>query len=73
LEILDAVRDWGHARDFPRYFRPTEVDTLVGDASKAGANLGWQHKTSFDRLVIEMVEADMVAIRNEPVRRTRDG
>src|SRR2546421_9058644 len=31
-----------------RYFRPTEVDTLVGDASKAGANLGWQHKTSFD-------------------------
>src|SRR5438094_600685 len=57
----------------PRYFRPTEVDTLVGDASKARANLGWQHKTSFDRLVIEMVEADMVAIRNEPVRRTRDG
>ena len=137
LGNLDAVRDWGHARDFvegmwlilqqdkpddyvlatceahsvrefvekafahvgrtiiwrgrgleekgfekatgrvlveidPRYFRPTEVDTLVGDASKARANLGWQHKTSFDTLVIEMVEADMVAIRNERVRRSRD-
>jgi GDPmannose 4,6-dehydratase len=137
LGNLDAVRDWGHARDFvegmwlilqqdkpddyvlatgeahsvrefvekafahvgrtivwrgrgveekgfekatarvlveidPRYFRPTEVDTLVGNASKARANLGWHHKTSFDRLVIEMVEADMVAIRNERVRRSRD-
>jgi GDPmannose 4,6-dehydratase len=57
----------------PRYFRPTEVDTLLGDASKARAKLGWQHKTSFDRLVIEMVEADMVTIRNERVRRSRDG
>jgi GDPmannose 4,6-dehydratase len=137
LGNLDAVRDWGHARDFvegmwlilqqdkaddyvlatgeahsvrefvekafahvgrtivwrgrgleekgfekatgrvlveidPRYFRPTEVDTLVGDASKARSSLGWQHKTSFDRLVIEMVEADMVAIRNERARRNRD-
>src|SRR5205807_889178 len=56
----------------PRYFRPTEVDTLLGDASKARANLGWQHKASFDRLVVEMVEADMVAIRTERVRRGRD-
>src|SRR6476660_5350999 len=56
----------------PRYFRPTEVDTLLGDPSKARANLGWQHKTSFDKLVTEMVEADMVAIRNERSRRGRD-
>ena len=55
----------------PRYFRPTEVDTLVGDASKARANLGWSHRTSFDSLVIEMMEADIVLIRNEPVRRSR--
>ena len=39
----------------PRYFRPTEVDTLLGDPSKARAKLGWRHKTSFDALVIEMV------------------
>ena len=32
----------------PRYFRPTEVDTLLGDPSKARAKLGWRHKTSFD-------------------------
>ena len=57
----------------PRYFRPTEVDALLGDASKARAKLGWRHKTSFDTLVEEMVEADMVAIRNERVRRSRDG
>jgi len=57
----------------PRYFRPTEVDALVGDASKARANLGWRHETSFDRLVIEMMETDMVVIRNERVRRSRDG
>ena len=35
----------------PRYFRPTEVDALLGDASKAHAKLGWRHKTSFDTLV----------------------
>ena len=49
----------------PRYFRPTEVDALLGDPSKASAKLGWRHKTSFDALVKEMVEADMIAIRNE--------
>jgi GDPmannose 4,6-dehydratase len=57
----------------PRYFRPTEVDALLGDPSKASAKLGWRHKTSFDALVKEMVEADMIAIRNEQARRNRDG
>ena len=43
----------------PRYFRPTEVDLLLGDPSKARQRLGWRHKTSFDDLVKEMVEADL--------------
>jgi GDPmannose 4,6-dehydratase len=42
----------------PRYFRPTEVDSLIGDASKARARLGWHHKTEFRELVRAMVEAD---------------
>ena len=57
----------------PRYFRPTEVDSLFGDPSKAQAKLGWRHKTSFDRLVIEMMEADMVAILAERERHNRHG
>ena len=52
-----------------RYFRPTEVDLLVGDPSKARQRLGWRHKTSFDDLVKEMVEADLVAVRREKERR----
>ncbi len=42
----------------PRYFRPTEVDTLLGNPAKAKAKLGWVPKTSFDELVTEMVAAD---------------
>ncbi len=42
----------------PRYFRPTEVETLLGDPSKAKAKLGWQPTTSFGELVREMVLAD---------------
>ncbi len=55
----------------PRYFRPTEVDSLVGDPSKARAKLGWQHRTSFDTLVADMMEADMVAVPEERERRNR--
>ena len=43
----------------PRYFRPTEVDLLLGDPSKAREKLGWTHTTAFRDLVREMVEADM--------------
>ena len=43
----------------PRYYRPTEVETLLGDASKARQELGWQPKVSFGELVKEMTEADL--------------
>lgn len=46
----------------PRYFRPTEVDLLLGDPSKAKAVLGWQSRTPFHTLVKEMVASDLVTI-----------
>ena len=42
----------------PAYYRVTEVDLLLGDAAKARKKLGWFHKTSFDELIVEMIEAD---------------
>jgi len=54
----------------PRYFRPTEVDALLGDASKARKKLGWTPKIKFKQLVAEMVSADFkVAERDELVKR----
>jgi len=53
----------------PRYFRPTEVDILVGDATKAHEKLGWRHRTSFGRLVSEMVQADLRVVADEAGRR----
>jgi GDPmannose 4,6-dehydratase len=53
------------------YFRPTEVNLLLGDPSKAHQRLGWRHKTSFDQLVKEMVEADLAAVRREEERKNR--
>jgi GDPmannose 4,6-dehydratase len=55
----------------PRYFRPTEIDLLLGDPSKARQRLGWRHKTSFDDLVKEMVDADLEAGRHEKERKNR--
>jgi GDPmannose 4,6-dehydratase len=52
----------------PRYFRPTEVDLLIGDASKARAKLGWRHRVSFDELVAEMVAADLKTVADERSR-----
>jgi GDPmannose 4,6-dehydratase len=43
----------------PNYFRPTEVDYLLGDASKAHRELGWKHRTSFEQLITEMVKSDL--------------
>jgi len=49
----------------PRYFRPTEVDFLLGDPTKAKEKMGWQHKTSFNQLVQEMVQEDIKTIKLE--------
>ena len=52
-----------------RYFRPTEVDSLLGDASKAKLKLGWEAKTTFKKLVAEMVQEDIkIAKRDEIVK-----
>ncbi|MFO0146633.1 MAG: GDP-mannose 4,6-dehydratase [Betaproteobacteria bacterium] len=54
----------------PRYFRPAEVETLLGDASKARQKLGWTPRTSFKELVAEMVREDLKsAERDELVKR----
>lgn len=49
-----------------RYFRPTEVDILLGDATKAERRLGWKPKVSFDQLVEEMVASDRAALAGKP-------
>jgi GDPmannose 4,6-dehydratase len=55
----------------PRYFRPTEVETLLGDPTKAKTKLGWQPKISFDELVSEMMQNDLeLAQRDDLVERT---
>jgi GDPmannose 4,6-dehydratase len=55
----------------PNYFRPTEVELLLGDPSKAKAKLGWEAKTTFDELVTEMVDSDLKAIEREAWRNDR--
>jgi len=52
----------------PRYFRPTEVDVLLGDASKAHQRLGWRHKAGFEELVRDMVDADLKTVERESHR-----
>jgi GDPmannose 4,6-dehydratase len=56
----------------PRYFRPTEVDSLIGDARKAHNKFGWRHRVTFDELVRDMVDADLAAIRLEQKRHGRN-
>lgn len=51
----------------PRYFRPTEVDLLIGDPAKAKAKLGWTHTTSARDLAREMVQADLEVMRDAPI------
>jgi GDPmannose 4,6-dehydratase len=51
----------------PRYFRPTEVDLLIGDAAKAREKLGWKHEVDLDALVSEMVESDLEVMRSAPI------
>ena len=51
----------------PRYFRLTEVESLLGDPKKAHQQLGWRHKTPVRELAREMVEADLKIMRDEPI------
>jgi GDPmannose 4,6-dehydratase len=53
----------------PRYFRPTEVETLLGDPGKAKRELGWAPRTSFEQLLREMVEADLKAAQRDALVR----
>ena len=61
----DAASGHVLVRIDPHYFRPTEVDLLLGDASKARALLGWQPRISFQALVDEMMQADLAAAAQE--------
>lgn len=54
----------------PRYFRPTEVDCLLGDPTKARQKLGWKHRITFDQLVHEMVDEDLKTTQREHQLRT---
>ena len=59
---IDEVGFWNDkpvVKIDPRYFRPTEVETLLGDPSKAKEKLGWVPEISFDELVTEMVANDL--------------
>jgi GDPmannose 4,6-dehydratase len=56
---VDTVTGRNIVRVDPRYFRPTEVDTLLGDATKARDKLGWTAEVSFPELVAEMIESDL--------------
>jgi GDPmannose 4,6-dehydratase len=56
---IDTVTGRKLVRVDPRYFRPTEVETLLGDATKARQKLGWTAEVSFPELVAEMVESDL--------------
>jgi GDPmannose 4,6-dehydratase len=53
----------------PRYFRPTEVDYLIGDPSKARRQLGWHHRVSFDELVELMVKQDLMLAKHQAAGR----
>ena len=62
FERLDL--DWKQFVEIdPRYFRPAEVDLLVGDASKARRKLGWEPKITFKELVRTMVDADLADLK----------
>ena len=56
----------------PRYFRPTEVDLLIGDPSKAQQQLGWTPTTTFDEMVTEMIRSDLKVIEREAAHRRLD-
>ncbi len=66
---IDAVTGKNLIKVDARYFRPTEVDELVGDASKAAKRLGWRPTKSFKELVAEMVHSDLKTVPKEARRK----
>lgn len=68
---VDAKTGEELVRIDPRYFRPTEVDELLGDPTKARTKLGWHHKTAFKDLVAEMVASDIELVKRETWRNDR--
>jgi GDPmannose 4,6-dehydratase len=68
---IDAATGLELVRVDPRYFRPTEVDVLLGDATKAHLKLGWRHQTTFPQLIAEMVQSDLKAVAQEHGRKDR--
>jgi len=61
-----GIDDWQRYEEVdPSLFRPTEVDLLVGDASRARKHLGWQPTVTFEQLVQMMVESDIQALSQE--------
>ena len=70
VDEIGAWNDKDTVKVDPRYFRPTEVETLLGEPSNAKAKLGWTPKISFDELVAEMVREDLKsAERDELIKR----
>lgn len=68
---IDAATGTVRVSVDPRYFRPTEVEQLLGDPTKARQRLGWRHTTTFPELVREMVAADIAALDRETWRKDR--
>ena len=65
VAFAHAGLDWNKYVEIdPRYFRPAEVELLIGDASKAKAKLGWEPKVKFEELTRIMVDADLESLRN---------
>jgi GDPmannose 4,6-dehydratase len=62
---VDARTGHPLVRVDPRYFRPTEVELLIGDPMKAREKLGWSHRTSFEELVTEMTKSDLQKLQSE--------
>ncbi|WP_461208966.1 GDP-mannose 4,6-dehydratase [Desulfocurvus sp. DL9XJH121] len=65
MQAVDQATGKAVVRVDPRYFRPTEVDTLLGDAAKARDLLGWEPRISFEQMVEEMVLSDLADARRD--------
>ena len=67
VAFAHAGLDWKeHVVVDPAYFRPTEVDLLLGDPSKAKKALGWEPKVRFETLARMMVDADLELVKSQP-------